>query len=342
MSANPSRTIELLSRSISPEVQSKAREVLREEGEIYPYRLLNIYMNNPFLRLLEDEVTSIQRIAQPSTLGDLIALRNAAAGSMAPKYAVFCMPKSGSSFIQSALQHSLQLPFVSLTSFATPAGSSSFGMNGREQELDELAIVKAMLQHSAGFVAQHHTRCTPYLGCQLQLYRIRPIVTVRNILDCIVSFDDMMLKWRGNRGDQYWMSDPQFALPMDYERRPPQDRYTILVHAFGTWLINFYVSWRRGVRQGIVDPLIIRFEDDVLESERLVEVLSKTFDLDAAQKARLTAFVASPDKKRARLNVGRKGRGEELLPEHLKAFLADYVAMFSEELGVDEIRYLVR
>jgi hypothetical protein len=335
-----SLAMEVLSRSPIPEEQVLVRDVLRQEGETYPYRLLTFYLNNPFLRLAEDEVDAIRRIARPEMLGDLVALRDAATRSRAPKYAVFCMPKSGSSFIQSALQHSLQLPFVSLTSFTNPGASSAFGMNGREQELDELAVMKAVLQNPAGFVAQHHTRCTLYLASQMQLFGIRPIVTIRNILDCIVSFDDMMLQWRADQGDV--RLDPQFALPLDYERRPPEARYTLLAHGFGIWLINFYLSWRRGIRQGSADPLLIRYEDDVLEPDRLIEVLSRHLDLDPVQRARLGAFVERPDRERARLNVGRKGRGEALLPEHLKAFLADHVAMFADELTAGEIRYLVR
>jgi hypothetical protein len=303
--------------------------------------MLKFYMNNPFMRLPSEDVNEIRKIAKPNILADLVALRNAATHSKAAKYVVFCMPKSGSSFIQSALQHSLQLPFVSLTSFTNPGASSYFGMNGREQELDELAMIKAVLQNPGGFIAQHHTRCTPYLVGQMRLYGVRPIVTVRNIFDCIVSFDDMMLQWRGNSSRDHWVMDPQFALPLDYERRRPEERYTLLAHAFGTWLINFYVSWRRCIRRGLVDPLVIRYEEDVLDSERLVGLLSRKFDLDAVQKARLAAYADQPDPDRARLNVGRKGRGEELLPDHVRVFLADYVAMFSDELGPDEIRYLV-
>lgn len=342
MSSDKAHALRVLSRSAEPELQFEARGSLREDPEIYPYRLLNLYMSNPFFRLVDGELDEIRRVAKPRMLAEMVALRDAATRSTAPKYAVFCMPKSGSSFVQSALRHSLQLPFVSLTGFASPSASSSFGMNGREQEVDELAVIKAALQNPSGFIAQLHTRCTPFLASQLRLYGVRPVVTVRNILDCIVSFDDMMLKWRGNQGERRWMSDPQFALPLDYERRPSSDRYTVLAHALGTWLINFYVSWRRCIRHGLVDPLLIRYEEDVLEPERLMRTMARSLDLDPAQEARLAAYVEKPDPQDARLNVGREGRGEELLPEHIKAFLAEYVGMFRGELSADEIRYLVR
>jgi hypothetical protein len=337
-----SRAVDGLVRATDPEVQSRFKDVLRQDPDHYPQRLLEIYLSNPVLRLDEGEVSAIRGVAQSTMLGDLVALRNAAAVSSAPRYAVFCMPKSGSSFIKSALQFSLQLPFVSLTGFTPPAGASMFGMNPREQEIDDLAVLKAAFQYPAGFVAQHHTRCSPYLGRQMEFFGIRPIVTIRNILDCIVSFDDMMRQWRGNGGPKHWMFDPQFALPLDYERRDAEDRYTVLTHSLGIWLINFYLSWRRGARHGLVKPIVIRYEEEVLAPDRLLQVLTRNFDFDAAQSARLTAFVASPDKKRARLNVGRKGRGEEMLPEHLKAFLASYVALFRGEFSEDEIRYLVR
>lgn len=49
-----------------------------------------------------------------------------------------------------------------------------------------------------GYVAQHHIRCTPYLARQMTLYNIRPIVTVRNFFDTLISLDDMFQSWRAS------------------------------------------------------------------------------------------------------------------------------------------------
>jgi hypothetical protein len=164
---------------------------------------------------------------------------------------------------------------------------------------------------------------------------------MRNILDCVVSFDDMMIQWRKRSGRVRWANDAQFALPLDYETLDAEARYTILVHSFGTWLVNFYVSWKRGQAQGLVSPLVLRYEEHVLDPEGLVGLLSQTLRLSDDQRERLRAYAEAPDKVRARFNVGRAGRGAEQVPAHLRAFLADYAAMFRGELGEEDLRYLV-
>jgi hypothetical protein len=330
------------SKSFSQQDQVRARDVLRQKAELYPLRVLGAYLNNPFFRLTDDELDALGQMGLPPGMFHMIAARDVASRSKAPKYVVFCMPKSGSSFVQSALRHALELPFVSLTSFSSPGGSSDFGMNSREQELDELATIKAIVGARNGFVAQHHTRYSPYLGLQADLFGITPIVTVRNILDCIVSFDDMLRDWRRAAGEDRWIYDAQFALPLDYEQLDDAARYRILTHSFGTWLINFHLSWVRGARQGLIKPILIRYEDHVLDAASLVELLSGRLAMTEEQTLRLNEFVRAPDPATSRFNVGRRGRGQERIPEELQIFLSEYAGMFRSELSEDDIQYLVR
>jgi hypothetical protein len=335
-------TIESLSRlgdAFLPEEQLRLREG-HEKSPAYYEAIRAAYLRNPFLRLTEDEV-AVLSASEPEALGQLIAARHAATSSSAPKYVVFCMPKSGSSFVQSALQHALQAPFMSLTSFGSSRQSSNFGMNGREQELDEMALARAVLTSPQGFVAQHHTRYTPYLGLQMKLYGLTPIVTVRNVFDCLVSFDEMMLSWRQARPRDPWISDAQFALPANYAELDPAARYRLLAPSFGIWLINFYLSWKRGARQGFVAPLGIRYEDHVLAPERLVERLAAQIPMTSEQAARLETFAHNPARTRSRFNVGRRGRGTELVQPAIRAFLANYAAAFRGELSEDDLTYLV-
>jgi len=329
----------ILSRSFSPRDQTAARAFLDREGSDYRAQIFGLYLDNPFLTLTDDELAEIDAASGP--MDRLISAREAAARAQAPRHVVFCMPKSGSSFIQSALQHALQLPFVSLTGYGSGPAGSDFGMNGREQELDELALVKSSLLCPRGFVAQHHTRYTPYLALQLRRYGVAPIVTTRNIPDCIVSFDDMMIQWRKRAGRIRWISDAPFALPLDYETLDAEARYTILTHSFGVWLVNFHVSWTRGRAQGLVSPLVLRYEDHVLDPDALVGVLSQALRMSEDQRQRLRAYVQAPDRVSARFNVGRAGRGAEQVPAHLRAFLAEYAALFRGDLGEDDLAYLV-
>jgi len=331
--------LRLLERAIHPAEQLRLREGV-EKSPGYYRDLLGAYLQNPFLRPTRDELEAFAKV-RPAALAQLIAAREAAIRSKAPRYVVFCMPKSGSSFIQSALQHALQVPFVSLTHFVPQGQASYFGMNGREQELDVFAMVRAITTAADGFVAQHHTRYTLFLGLQTKLYGLTPIVTVRNALDALVSFDDMMMAWRGRARDDPWITDVQFALPLNYGELAPEARYRLLAPSFGVWAINFYLSWKRGAGQGIAAPLVLRYEDQVLAPERLIETLRVHASMSEDQAARLEGFVRNPDKTKSRFNVGRRGRGAELVPADVRAFLADYASAFREELSEDDLVYLV-
>ncbi|MBS0335105.1 MAG: hypothetical protein JSS35_20245 [Proteobacteria bacterium] len=332
-------TLERLLRSFDPGEQAILCDALDGAGRMDDLR--RACLVNPFLRLSEAEAESFAAAAAPGSVDSLIAARQAAMRCVAPRYVVFCMPKSGSSFVQSALCEALQAPFVSLTSVGSGGASSYFGMNPREQEIDELALVKSTLAAPQGFVAQHHTRYTQYLGLQIRAFGLTPVVTLRNIFDCLVSFDDMMLSWRaGTRPEDAWVADP-YALPRDYVARPPAERYDLLARSLGVWLVQFLLAWTRGQRQGLIFPLVIRYETDILDRDRFVERITGRFRLTQAQRDRLAAYAAAPDPTRSRLNVGTAGRGRERVSDATRQFLVDYAAAFRDEIFEDDLRQLL-
>jgi len=333
--------IDLLMKARSPSQQLALRDHIKGEPDYYKI-IVQVYLSNPVFRLTPDEVQFISTNVGPPAIRSLMLARDAASRSAAPKYSVFCMPKSGSSFVQSALKQALQLPLVSMTGFALPHLSSWFGMNSREQEIDELALAKCVLACPEGFIAQNHTRFSMYLAFQMHLYRITPIVTVRNILDCIVSFDDMMVEWRTGQGDSGWLTDAQFALPLNYLEMEDARRYELLARSFGIWLIGFYLSWKRCLRQNLLAPIFIRYEDDILDPHRFVELITSRISMTDEQRARLESYALNPDKEKSRFNVGRRGRGAEKIPEPVKALLEDHARLFAGELDEDEIGYLIR
>jgi hypothetical protein len=341
MSASDDRreTVRKLLRSDHSEEQAALREGLGGDG--YYRQIRSIYLENPFFKLVDDEVAHFASRNEDDPLDALVLARDAASKSRAPKYAVFCMPKSGSSFVQSALQTALELPFVSMTSVGGGRASSRFGMNGREQEVDELAIVKSILGSPDGFVTQVHTRCTPYLARQLRFYGIAPIVTIRNILDCIVSFDEMMVTWRRRRGANGWMADAQFALPANFADLDDQARYDLLARSYGTWLIAFYLSWRRCTERKLVDPIFLRYEVDVLDPPEFVRKMAAMTRMDEAQIARLRDYAETPDRERSRFSVGVKGRGARI-DDAIVESLLEYARRFGDELPEPELRYLIR
>jgi hypothetical protein len=309
--------------------------------------LVSVYLQNPFFRLTDDEVATLIAKVGHNALTDLISARHSAMRAPAQNFGVFSMPKSGSTFLKSALQEALQVRFVSLIGFGAGALLSHFGINSREQELDELALVKASVLYPNGFVCQQHTRYTQYLALQLRAYRIKPIVGIRNILDALVSFDDMMVSGRTDLDESVandphnWVADTQFPLPRGYVDLSPDARFRVLGPSYGIWLIQFHLSWLRGKRQGIVNPMIIRYEEDILDPPRLVTRLTETLKLTEPQAQRLASLAEQPDPSRSRFNVGKAGRGREHVPDDVRQSLLDYARIFASEIPEEDIAYLL-
>lgn len=331
--------LSLLSESVTVEQQMELRRYL-PAGEAYYTLLARAYFANPFLELTPEEIEHLSERMKPDALVGLVRAREAATRSPSPKYSVCCMPKSGSSFVQSGLERAFQLPVRSLTSFGAPKSSSRFGMNSREQEIDEMALVSNVLAAPRGFIAQNHTRYSIYLGLLYRRFNVTPIVTVRNILDCIVSFDEMMVKWRRSDIWPAWISDAQFALPLSYPDLTDDVRYGLLARTFGIWLISFYVSWKRCAEPRIVRPVTIRYEDHVLDPTRFTEHLSDALKMTSEQRSRLLEYAQAPNRSRSRLNVGVKGRGAQRIPPEIQTMLREHASSF-EELTTEDIDYLV-
>ena len=151
-------------------------------------------------------------------------------------------------------------------------------MNLREQETDELALIRNGI-NGMGYVAQHHIRCTPYLCRQMQLYRIKPIVTYRNYFDTLVSLDDMFLEWRpaGPGSDLNFFDD---GLPSNYVDMDREDRLHLLADRSTVFYIQFYLTWKKCEAMGLVEPLWVSYEKDfqgdkTILAERIAEFVGE-------------------------------------------------------------------
>lgn len=229
-----------------------------------------------------------------------------------PNILLACAPKSASTFIQSTLCHVSGLPNVTLNATTERPGTASvLGIDLREQELDELALIRHGLNGS-GYVAQHHVRATPYLCAQLDRFRIRPIVSYRNVFDSLVSLDDMLMAARREAGNaNLYFND---AMPSDYTAMEREERLLLLAGRMAAWYLQFYLSWRRVERAGLVTPLWISYEADFLgDKDGLARRLSAFLGPQRFPAATLSEALADRDRGRDfRLNQGVAGRGADM------------------------------
>jgi hypothetical protein len=242
-----------------------------------------------------------------------------------------CAPKSASTFIESALRKALGLPTASLfTATINGWAGSMLGANLREQEADELALIRCGL-NGRGYVAQHHMRCTPYLAGMLDFYNIRPIVTHRNLFDTFISLDDMVCGYRPGRPEDadYYFSD---GLPANYGALDVEERLTILAQRNTAWFIQFYVSWKKCERAGLVKPLWISYEEDFLgDKQRLAARVSQHLGAGVADAVKLAdAFEDKRDAATRRFNKGIAGRGAEM-PQSVRDIILKTAHYYRDE-----------
>jgi hypothetical protein len=333
---NKSKIDELLKTlmtTVDPDHYKPLLEQLQANtGEQYGMYLAHLLQHNPFLKV------SVQPDLANSC-NPILIWRQQLAQLPGIRICVFCMPKSGSSFLAHCIQQVLDLPFVGLTSFIPMGNATLLGMDGREQEIDEFALISALSNTNGQFIAQHHTRCTPYLCSQCQFYNLFPIISIRNIFDALVSNDNMMVQNRSLTHNLVWKMDPIFPLPLHYPSLPDTQRYLIMAQSIGLWYINFYLTWKRCERAGLVNPCWISYEDDLVNHEQLHAKLTAFLQLDANQQQRLRYAIEHPDLNRARFNRGITGRGQ-LVPEAIKEFLIGYAQQFANELDATDFHRL--
>jgi hypothetical protein len=233
--------------------------------------------------------------------------------SRQPNVLVACAPKSASTFIQDALQKALGLPGTSLFTATRDAYSGSMlGANLREQEPDELALIRNGL-NGVGYIAQHHARCSPYMARLLSFYNVKPIVTHRNILDTLVSMDDMLMDWRkaSPTNPGHYFND---GMPSNFTLQPREDRLMMLAQRWTAWLVQFYITWKKCERSGLVAPLWISYESDFLGDKAVLATrVSEFLGPEIANPARISAaFEDKSDAQAKRLNKGVAGRGKDI------------------------------
>jgi hypothetical protein len=246
---------------------------------------------------------------------------------------VACAPKSASTFIAGALAKAGGLPVVPLIhTMASAATATLFGINNREQEIDQLALLRAGL-NGRGYVTQHHTRCTPYLCHMLDTLNVRPVVTYRNIFDSLISLDDMITEAH--------MSVPEerdiyafTGLPKSFRTMERAERLYLLAVRMTYWYLSFYISWRKCEAEGLVAPLWISYDEDFLgDREALASRVSSFIGSEYLDPDILAAHLKNNRAEGMRLNVGRAGRGKDV-PDDVRDMVMRIATSFRSE-GID-------
>jgi hypothetical protein len=241
----------------------------------------------------------------------------------AAKISICCMPKSGSTYLMTSLNR-VQSMDLTIRYIHTPYDNPSFvNAEQRENELDELALLRAEML-AGNHVAQAHMKSSAYSDQTLRGLGYKVIVVQRNIFDCLVSMDDMICR-------KEVLGFAMFRPPQNYRQMDRADRLALITHSVGPWYVDFVVSWARTK----LKPLFFSYEKDILGfSEATAQKIQTFLNAPHASIEEIcTAFKLSSDvqKRRARINKAVAGRGADI-PESARQSILDIAAPYEKEV----------
>jgi hypothetical protein len=301
---------------------------IRADKALHAASMLS-FANPFFLPAVSDQTAADLQVSLETLAEYMMRAKLTIKRSHQPNILIACAPKSASTFLHAALVKALRLPSACLFAATLDWGSAAVhGSALREQEPDELSLIRNGL-NGRGYVAQHHTRCTPYLSRLLGIYNIRPVVTYRNLFDTIVSVDDMMMEWRSKPGtiDHGYFAD---GLPENFERLDRADRLMVLAQRHTAWLLQFYLSWRTCDRLGLVKPLWISYDTDFLGDKALLASRIAQFAGIGDTETIAAALEDRSAGKSKRLNQGVAGRGRDL-PDDVRDYILSVVRPYRDD-----------
>jgi len=263
------------------------------------------------------------------------------------KHIVVCaMQKSASTFIVNTLYNVLgttkdNQPSSEVRSYTTVSLAEGFSLKEFAERLNQngdgyknniipthlLYFPKLFMYSCAGFntISHHHIIANVQALYNFKsLTNIIPIVTTRNIMDALISLRDHWIQaYEG-------MTDIEITYAFDniitrFCTRATLDKFMtksfeyqmdFLIDLGSPWFFEFILSWEEVKRKSILNALIIRYEDFIKdECGAIAEAIRFVGENVDEEKIRRVVEKGRKHKKENRLNVGKAGRGRELLTD---------------------------
>ncbi len=218
-------------------------------------------------------------------------------------------PKSGSTWLTILLEQLLGWQSHTLVD----------SYDRREQEID----IRRMLMYPDVdlFSIQQHCRFSTATYQFVQRFNVRVILQGRNLWDTLVSLRDHLVKES--------LVTPICFVDEAFLSHAPDRQMDWVIDLAVPWYFNFYASWFTGRQRGEVEFLWVNYEslfrDTAGQLQRIIDYLGVSRSEIEIESAIHNAVDAS-----TRLNVGRTGRGEEMLTQAQKDRIARLRSFYSQ------------
>ena len=198
-------------------------------------------------------------------------------------------------------------------------------MRWRTDVENNIDLGEALRKNRLDYVAQVHVKYNENTKCTIGQFGITPVVMVRNIFDCVVSFRDHL-----RREAHPW---PFARFSEEHLALPDSELESMIAHLVIPWYIDFYVSW-----QACPNALWVVYRDMIQDVEGTLLRIGEHAGLRLARPD-IQRIVSEVNPYEARKNIGVTGRGEGLTDE-TKTLLATYRRFYPEVnfslIGMDE------
>jgi hypothetical protein len=196
------------------------------------------------------------------------------------------MPKSASS----TLSHRL----------AAAGGVPETNLGEPNRESDFLQLGRLVEERARG-LAHQHVHATPRTLELISIFDLQVVVHTRNVFDAIVSLRDHFLSGE--------MSNPIGYVPDHFTELDSEQQLLFVTDLAAPWLLGFVKSWEEAEQNGTT---VIWTDFETVSSRPGLAARSVIASTGSRiHESELAAAVAGPPR---RFNVGRAGRGSELLP----------------------------
>ncbi|QDU71749.1 sulfotransferase [Mucisphaera calidilacus] len=225
----------------------------------------------------------------------LKALSDALRGGLPPNREILIAanPKTGSSLLFNAIARILDRPQTQVV----------YSFDNPEQDLYLPQLTRDCLLRTG--VAKLHVCATPANVALLRAFNMTPLVQTRNLFDVIVSARDHVVKDLSDTTDQSPVS-------LSIRAMEPEAQIDAIIDLHLPWYLRFYAGWRAAADEGSVAVHWIDYDDLIAdqagEVRRALDFLRVDYDAD-----RVGPVLEGLRPGETRFNVGRPGRGRELL-----------------------------
>tara|TARA_B100000686_G_C16690949_1_gene917561 strand:+ start:307 stop:1143 length:837 start_codon:yes stop_codon:yes gene_type:complete len=220
---------------------------------------------------------------------------------------ITCFPKSGSTFLVSAL--------------AECSGYTRQFLGFDQLNEQDLYLPNLIDSYNMNIVCHQHTRATlPNLKL-IKEFGIRPVVLVRNIFDCLISLRDHL--------ERESSQTPVFSATDKFFSKSQTDQLDELIDIALPWYVNFVMSWKSAQSEG-VNPLWLTYEDMMVDKPGTVRKILEFYDFDHMGSDIDAAVSDVNARTNTRFNRGVIGRGRLLLSAEQQRRVMDRFQHYSD------------